>query len=100
MQSPEPLVRELCSLDVEIAIKKLKRYKSQGADQIPSGLTQAGGNTLSSETHELINSIWIKEELPQQWKEFVTVFIYTESKIFMNCLWYAASNWFLWDECE
>jgi hypothetical protein len=18
----------------------------------------------------------------------------------MNCLWYAASNWFLWDECE
>jgi len=30
---------------------------------------QAGGNTLCSEIHKLINSIWNKEELSQQWKE-------------------------------
>jgi hypothetical protein len=32
-------------------------------------LIQSGCNTLHSEIHELTNSIWNKEELPQQWKE-------------------------------
>jgi hypothetical protein len=30
-------------------------------------LIQAGGNTLHYGSHKLINSIWNKEELPQQW---------------------------------
>jgi hypothetical protein len=54
---------------VEIAIAKLKKYKSPGSDQIPAELIQAGGEALQSEIHKLINSIWIKEELPDQWKE-------------------------------
>jgi hypothetical protein len=33
---------------------------------------QAGGETLESEIHKLINSIWGKEELPYQWKESIT----------------------------
>jgi hypothetical protein len=36
--------------EVEIAIAKLKRYESLGSDQIP-----AGGETLLSEIHKLIN---------------------------------------------
>jgi hypothetical protein len=35
-----------------------------GSDQISAELVQAGGETLMSEIHELINSIWNKEELP------------------------------------
>jgi hypothetical protein len=58
---------------VEIAIEKLKRYKSLGTDQIPAKLIKAGGETLSSEIHKLIHSIWNKEELPQQWKDSVIV---------------------------
>jgi len=27
---------------------------------------------LCSESHELLNSIWNKEEMPQQWKESIT----------------------------
>jgi hypothetical protein len=58
---------------VEIAIGKLKSYKSPGTDQIPAELIEAGGETLYSEIHRLICSIWTKEELPQQWKESIIV---------------------------
>jgi hypothetical protein len=37
----EPLVTEPSLVEVEIAIGKLKRYKSPGADQIPAELTRA-----------------------------------------------------------
>jgi hypothetical protein len=59
--------------DVEIAITKLKKYKSPGSDQIPAELIPAGGEILLSEIHKLINSVWIKEELPDQWKESIIV---------------------------
>jgi hypothetical protein len=58
---------------VDINIGKLKSYKSPGTDQIPAEPIKAGGETLYSETHRLICSIWNKEELPQQWKESITV---------------------------
>jgi hypothetical protein len=61
---------------VEIAIGKLKSYKSPGTDNIPTELIKAGGETLYSEVHRLICSIWKKEELPQQWKESIIVPIY------------------------
>jgi hypothetical protein len=59
--------------EVEVAIGKLKRYKSPGVDQIPAELIQTGGETLRSEIHKLIKLIWNKEELPHQWKESVVV---------------------------
>jgi hypothetical protein len=64
------------NLEVEIAIAKLKKYKSPGSDQIPADLIQAGGEILLSEIHKLINSVWNKEELPAQWKESIIVPIY------------------------
>jgi hypothetical protein len=59
--------------EVEIAIAKLKKYKSPGRDQIMAELIQEGSETLWSEIHKLINSIWNKGELPDQWKESITV---------------------------
>jgi hypothetical protein len=53
----EPLVADPSSFKVDITIEKLKRYKSPGIDQIPAELIQAGGNTLCSEIHKLINCI-------------------------------------------
>jgi hypothetical protein len=61
-----PLVPEPSSSEDEIPIEKLKRYKSPGIDQIPAELIQAGGNTLRSEIHKLINCVWNKEELPEK----------------------------------
>jgi hypothetical protein len=40
----------------------------------------AGGNKMCSEIHKLINSIWNKEELPEQWKEPIIVPIYKGDK--------------------
>jgi hypothetical protein len=59
-------------LEVEIAIAKLKKYKSPGSDQIPAELIQAGGKMLLSAIHKLLNSIWNKE-LPNLWKESIIV---------------------------
>jgi hypothetical protein len=71
IQMAEPLVPEPSLVEVEIAIGKLKSYKPLGTDQILAEVIKAQGETLCSEIHRLINSIWTKEELPQQWKESI-----------------------------
>jgi hypothetical protein len=76
IHTAEPLVPEPGLVKVETATGKLKSYKSPGTDQIPAELIKAGGETLHSEIHELICSVWNKEELPQQWKESIIVPIY------------------------
>jgi hypothetical protein len=73
IHAAEPLVPEPSLVEVEIAIGKLKSYKSPGTDQILAKLIKAGGETLCSDIQKLICCIWNKEELPQQWKESVIV---------------------------
>jgi 5'-deoxynucleotidase YfbR-like HD superfamily hydrolase len=51
----------------------LKKYKSPGSDQIPAELIKTVGEILLSAIHKLIDSFWNKEELPDQWKEFIIV---------------------------
>jgi hypothetical protein len=67
---------EPSSFEVKIAIDKLKRCTYPGLDQILAELIQAGGDTLYSEIHNLINSIWNEQESLQQWKDSITVPIY------------------------
>jgi hypothetical protein len=73
IHTAELLVPGPSHLEVHIAIAKLrnykKNYKSPGGD--PAEMFQAGGETLVSVIHKLINSIWNKEELPDQWKESI-----------------------------
>jgi hypothetical protein len=73
IHTAEPLVPGPSHHEVEIAISKLKKDKSPGSDQIPAELYQAGGETLVSVIHKLINSIWNKEEMHDQWKESIIV---------------------------
>jgi hypothetical protein len=54
----------------------LKNVNRQGNDQILAGLIRAGGETLRPEIHKLMNSIWSKGEVPEQWKESIIVPIY------------------------
>jgi hypothetical protein len=65
----ELLVLEPSLVKVESAIEELKRYKSLGTDQIVAKLIKARGETVCSEAHKLICSLWNREEFPQQWKE-------------------------------
>jgi hypothetical protein len=76
IHTAEPLVPELSLVEVEIAIGKLKSYKSLGTDQILAKLIKTGGETLCSEIHKLICYILNKEKLPQQWKESIIIPIY------------------------
>jgi hypothetical protein len=46
VHTAEPLVPGLSRLEEEIAIAKLKNYKSPGSDQIPAELIQVGGEIL------------------------------------------------------
>ena len=59
-----------------MAIDKQKRHKSAGTDQIPAEMIKARGRTIRSEIHKLINSLWKKEELPEEWMESITVPFY------------------------
>jgi hypothetical protein len=68
-----PYVQVLKKVNPRIAIAKLKKYKSSGSDQIPAEVIQVGGEMLLSAIHNLINSVWNKEELPDQWKESIIV---------------------------
>jgi hypothetical protein len=73
IQTAEPFVPEPSISELVVAIRKLKRYKLPGVDQILAELIPAGGETIHSEIHRLINLIWNKEELPRQWKESIFV---------------------------
>jgi hypothetical protein len=57
----------------EIAIAKLKKYKSSGGDQILAVLIQVEGDTLVSAIQGLTNSIWNKKGLLDHWKESIIV---------------------------
>ena len=72
-QTEEPLVPELSAFEVEMATEKLKSHKLSGTDQIPAELIKAGVRTIRCAIHKLIISIWIKEELPDKWKESIIV---------------------------
>jgi hypothetical protein len=52
---------------------KLQRHKSLCTDQIPAELIQAGGRTIRSQIHRLINTVWNNEILPEEWKEWIVV---------------------------
>jgi len=69
-------VPEPSTVEVEIAIGKLRSYKSQGTAQIPAELIKAEGEILRPEIEKLIHSIWNKEELPQQQKECIILQFY------------------------
>jgi hypothetical protein len=67
-----------------MASKKLKSHKPSDINQNQAELIQAGGRTIISEIHTLINSILNKEELPEECKESITVPIYKGDKIYCS----------------
>jgi hypothetical protein len=73
IQTTETFVPEPSISEVDVATGKLKRSKSQGADQIPAELIQAGGEHLHSEIHKLIKLIWNNKELLHQSKPLIFV---------------------------
>jgi hypothetical protein len=71
IHTAELLVPDPSPSEVEIDTPKLKSYKYPGSDEIPAELIKAGGETLWSEIHKLINSIWYKEYLRGRNENFI-----------------------------
>jgi hypothetical protein len=61
----EILVPEPSAYEVELSIEKEKCHKLQGIEQMPVQLIKAGRRTIGCEILKLVNSIWNKEELPE-----------------------------------
>ncbi|PNF27158.1 hypothetical protein B7P43_G08536, partial [Cryptotermes secundus] len=61
IHTAESLVPAASPFEVESAIANFKRYKSPGSDQILAELIQAGSEILHSKIHNLITSVWHKE---------------------------------------
>jgi hypothetical protein len=68
-------------------LEKLKRHKSPSIDQVPTELIKAVGRTICFEIHNLINSVWNEEELPEQWKLLFILPIYKkcDKRYHSNC---------------
>jgi hypothetical protein len=56
-RTAEPSVSQPFPFEAEIALLKVKNYKSPDIDQISAELIQAGGETLCSAIHELISFV-------------------------------------------
>jgi hypothetical protein len=52
-----------------------KNHKLRGSDQIPARMIQARGTTIRFEINKHIISFWNKEELPEEWRESITLTI-------------------------
>jgi hypothetical protein len=61
---------------VEMAIEKLIRHKSPGNDQIPAEFIQSGSRIFRAQIHKITNSIWNKDELPEEWMWSIVVPMY------------------------
>jgi hypothetical protein len=69
-------VPESSAFEDEMAIEKSKENKSPGTDEIPAELIKAGGRTVHTEIHKLLNSIWNKEEFHEVWKTSLILSLY------------------------
>jgi len=68
IRTTEPLLPEPSACETEMASENLRRRKSPAINQIPTELLKQGVEQFALEIHKLINSIWNKEESPEEWK--------------------------------
>jgi hypothetical protein len=76
IHAAEPLVPEASAFEIELPTEKLRRYKLPGTVEISAELFKARGSKICCEIRKLVNSVWNKDKLPEQWKESVIVSVY------------------------
>jgi hypothetical protein len=59
---------DIDEMDVELAITKLKNFKTPGTDGLQAELFKYGGDILNKYLYKLICETWTKEETPANWK--------------------------------
>ena len=62
--------------EVQIAIRQLSNGKAPGSDEIPTEIYKEGGSVLTGKLLTLIQLIWMKEQLLQDFKDASIIHIY------------------------
>jgi len=75
IHTAEPLVSEPSAFEFEMAVKKLKRHKSLGIDQIPAEMIKSGGRTICSETHKCTKLFGIRRNCLRSRRSLLYLFI-------------------------
>ena len=76
--APPPNEDELQDIlyeEVAAAVKKLKKGKSPGIDDIAGEVVQAGGEKVTEEIHLICKQIWQEGRVPEEWTKSVIVTI-------------------------
>jgi hypothetical protein len=60
---PVPMVTEVYD-----TIRRMKDHRAPGENAITAELIKGGGRSLWKNIHQLILSIWKKEEMPEEWR--------------------------------
>jgi len=56
-------------------VKRLKKHKSPGIDDITGEMIQVGGEKVTEELHAICNQIWKEGSIPDEWTKTVIVTI-------------------------
>ena len=76
--SPPPNEDELQDIlleEVAAAVKRLKKGKSPGIDEIAGEVIQAGGEKVIEEIHSICKQVWHEGRTPEEWTKSVIVTI-------------------------
>ena len=71
--------------EVQRAINRMSSGKAPGSDSIPAEIYKAGGPTLVNQLTSLFQSMWDKEQLPQDFKDATIVHIYKNKGNRQSC---------------
>lgn len=69
----QPKIETPTREEVKEAIKTLKNNKAPGKDEISAELLKKGGDVVIDKMWELIQKVWDKEEMPNDWQEAIVV---------------------------
>ena len=72
IRTVEPLVLQPSTFE---AVEEWKGHISPGIDHVPASLIKAGIGIILSEISKLMSSVWIKEVLPEEWKDLIILCI-------------------------
>lgn len=64
------------TLDEVKAIRQMKNNKAPGIDGISAEIIKSRGAPLIRELHDLLQEIWVKEEMPAEWRKSIICPIY------------------------
>ena len=71
--------------EVSKAIKQMSTGKAPGSDAIPAEVYKSGGPTVLSQLTKLYQSMWEKEQLPQDFRDAIIVHIYKRKGNRQSC---------------